>query len=126
MVYTKEEFKRLWESSDDGGGITYDDIAECAKAWGLYSKPKCHSLCDVTNAVLSAAGCETEPKERIMYVIQREDGTFYWRGEGSSRYGWKGFDEACLFRTRRGAESRMYVSNPLKCEVKKVKITLID
>lgn len=127
MVYTKEEFKRLWEADDNGSGITYDDIAECAKDWGLFSNPRCHSLCDVTNAVLRAAGCEdAEPKERTMYVIKREDGTFYWRGNVSSQYGWKGFDEAALFNTRRGAESRMYTSKPLKCEIKKVKITLID
>lgn len=127
MVYTKEEFKRLWEADDNGSGIIYDDIAECAKDWGLFSNPRCHSLCDVTNAVLRAAGCEdAEPKERTMYVIKREDGTFYWRGNVSSQYGWKGFDKAALFNTRRGAESRMYTSKPLKCEVKKVRITLID
>lgn len=127
MVYTKEEFKRLWESDDKGGGITYDDIADCAKDWGLCSTPRLRPISDVVNMVLSAAGCEdAEPKERTMYVIKREDGTFYWRGNVSSQYGWKGFDEAALFNTRRGAESRMYTSKPLKCEVKKVRITLID
>lgn len=35
MIYTKEEFKKLWEADDEGSGITYDDIADCAKAWGL-------------------------------------------------------------------------------------------
>ncbi len=26
---TKEEFKRRWESDENGGGITYEDIATC-------------------------------------------------------------------------------------------------
>lgn len=30
---TKDEFKARWESNEDGGGINFDDIAECAKAW---------------------------------------------------------------------------------------------
>lgn len=128
MVYTKEEFKRLWESDDNGGGITYDDIADCAKDWGLCSTPRLRPISDVVNMVLSAAGCEdAEPMERTMYVIKREDGTFYWRGnESSSHYGWRYFDEAYLFRTKKGAESRMFTSKHLKCEVKKVKITLVD
>ena len=53
---TKEEFRRRWESGDDGGGITFDDIAECAKDWGLYSTPRIHDICDVRRAVLKAAG----------------------------------------------------------------------
>ena len=28
MIYTKEEFKKLWEADDEGSGITYDDIAK--------------------------------------------------------------------------------------------------
>ena len=126
MVYTKEEFKRLWESNDQGGGITYDDIADCAKDWGLYSNPRCFPLVAVTEAVLDAAGCEKEPKRRYMYVLKREDGTFYWRGSGSSNYGWRDFYNAHLFATKKGAESRMYVSHPLKCEVKEVEIKLVD
>lgn len=31
---TKEEFKTRWESNDEGGDITCNDIAECAKAKG--------------------------------------------------------------------------------------------
>lgn len=30
MTYTKEKFKELW-NSPDGGGITFEDIADCAK-----------------------------------------------------------------------------------------------
>ena len=57
MVYTKEEFKKLWETGEDGSGITFDDIAECAKEWGLYSHPKCCSILMVRYKVLLAAKC---------------------------------------------------------------------
>jgi len=52
---TKQEFKQRWESNDEGGGITYDDIADCAVTWGLYSRPKVHPIDDVKHAVLLAA-----------------------------------------------------------------------
>jgi len=55
--YTKEQFKTLWESKN-GGGITFDDIANCAKSWGLYNTPKIHPINTVANKVLEAAGCE--------------------------------------------------------------------
>jgi hypothetical protein len=35
---TKDEFKNRWCSNDEGGGITWEDIAECAGAW-LNHKP---------------------------------------------------------------------------------------
>ena len=59
MVYTKEEFKKLWDSNDQGGGITYDDIADCAKAWGLFSTPKIHQINKVRDKVVKEAGCLT-------------------------------------------------------------------
>ena len=59
MVYSKEEFKKLWDSGDDGGGITFEDIADCAVAWGLYSKPKICPIDKVRDKVVEAAGCET-------------------------------------------------------------------
>ena len=52
---TKEEFKQKWDSNDAGGGITFDDIAECAKAWGLYSTPRTRPIYEVCAAVLHAA-----------------------------------------------------------------------
>ena len=55
-MMTKEEFKNRWESDDDGGGITFDDIADCAKVWGLYSTPRIHDIFEVRRAVLKAAG----------------------------------------------------------------------
>lgn len=55
---TKEEFRRRWDGSSDGGGITFDDIANCAIEWGVFSRPRIHRMDIVANAVTSAAGCE--------------------------------------------------------------------
>jgi hypothetical protein len=52
---TKDEFKKRWESNDDGGGITYDDIADCAKAWGLFRTPRTSQIDVVRYRVLKAA-----------------------------------------------------------------------
>jgi hypothetical protein len=57
----KAEFKRRWEKPD-GGGITFDDIADCAKAWGLFPQPKSRSaIGKIHEAVLKAAGVESDP-----------------------------------------------------------------
>lgn len=56
MTMTKEEFKQRWESNDDGGGITFDDIADCAKKWGVSSSPKTSRIDVVQYKVLCAAG----------------------------------------------------------------------
>ena len=53
---TKAEFKARWESDDSGGGITYDDIADCAVAWGLFSRPRTSRIDLVRYRVLVAAG----------------------------------------------------------------------
>jgi len=53
---TKEEFKKLWESGEWGGGITYDDIAKCAVAWGVFAQPKTCRIDVVRYQVLKAAG----------------------------------------------------------------------
>lgn len=52
---TKEKFKTLWESNDRGGGITYEDIAACAKEWGLFATPMTMEMDRVQYAVLKAA-----------------------------------------------------------------------
>jgi hypothetical protein len=52
---TKDEFKKLWESDDNGGGITYNEIALCAKEWGVIDNPFSADMHDVTLAVLKAA-----------------------------------------------------------------------
>jgi hypothetical protein len=67
MKMTKEEFKQRWESNDNGGGITFDDIADCAVAWGLYRTPKTSRIDVVRYRVLCAAGTvdaeEFKPEE---------------------------------------------------------------
>ena len=52
---TKDEFKKRWESDDNGGGITFEDIAECAKAWGVSSSPRTSPMYDIRYSVLKAA-----------------------------------------------------------------------
>lgn len=70
MIYTKEKFKELWEANSCGSGITYDDIAECAKAWGISSHPRTRPIDEITYRVLKAAqvndaDLEKEIKNRI-------------------------------------------------------------
>ena len=55
MTLTKSQFKRLWESNDEGGGITNDDVADCAKEWGLYPSPRTARMEMVLYSVLNAA-----------------------------------------------------------------------
>lgn len=52
---TKQEFKKRWESNDDGGGINLDDVADCAKKWGVESTPKTKPINIVLYKVLKAA-----------------------------------------------------------------------
>lgn len=59
MAYTKKQFQKLWDANDSGSGITYDDIAACAKEWGLYTNPKTADIEKVKEAVLKAAKCKT-------------------------------------------------------------------
>jgi len=55
MAMTKEEFKKRWESDEHGGGITFDDIADCAVAWGIAAKPKIRPIGLIRYQVLKAA-----------------------------------------------------------------------
>ncbi len=55
MVYTKEEFKRLWETDEYVPAPTYDDIADCAIAWGISSHPRTRPIDEITYRVLKAA-----------------------------------------------------------------------
>ena len=52
---TKIEFKKRWESDGDGGGITFDDIADCAKEWGICGVPRIVEINEITHLVLKAA-----------------------------------------------------------------------
>lgn len=67
-------------------------------------------------------------EERIMYVIQRADGKFYWKHQSiSACYGYDSFDKAHLFSTEKGAKSRIgYGSDGQECTVKRVKVVLDD
>ncbi len=51
----KSQFKARWESDDEGGGICFNDIADCAKAWGVCSVPRVTPMAEVTYSVLKAA-----------------------------------------------------------------------
>lgn len=53
---TKEEFKTRWESDDDGGGISFLAIADCAVAWGISRTPKTRRMDVIRYQVLVAAG----------------------------------------------------------------------
>lgn len=65
---TKDEFKTRWESNDTGGGIKFDDIADCAERWGLFSSPRTARIDLVLYRVLVAAGTndaeDFKPKEQ--------------------------------------------------------------
>lgn len=54
---TREEFKQKWEADEEGSGITFDDMADCAKEWGLFNNPKCCDINIVRYEVLKAAKC---------------------------------------------------------------------
>ena len=53
---TKEQFKTRWESDVSGGGISFDDVARCAIAWGVTSQPYTQEIFKVRYQVLLAAG----------------------------------------------------------------------
>lgn len=56
---TKAEFAERWDKDDTGDGITFDDIADCAKAWGLFIRPRIHPIHDVRDVVVKASGATT-------------------------------------------------------------------
>ena len=56
IVMTKKEFKELWESNDDGGGITFQDIADCAIEWGITTSPYMSNRHEIRYSVLLDAG----------------------------------------------------------------------
>ncbi len=61
MKYSKEKFKELWEANENGSGITFDDIADCAVAWGISPRPKTRPIDLIRYMVLKAANaCDAE------------------------------------------------------------------
>ena len=53
---TKKQFKKRWESNENGGGINFDEVAECAKAWDIAATPKIRPIDEILYKVLLAAG----------------------------------------------------------------------
>lgn len=66
--------------------------------------------------------------KRIMYVLQSEDGKFYWKNENtSSSHGLKeGFENAYLFKTKKGAELRKKLPCYSDCIIREVEIKLLE
>lgn len=57
------------------------------------------------------------------YILQRDDGKFYWHGKISSQYGWtNNLEEASLFKTLQGAKSRIHIEKTSK--IKKVEVII--
>lgn len=63
MIYTKERFKKLWDS--DEYRITNDDCADCAIAWGIMSYPRTKPVNEVVYAVCKAAKVKDMPVKPI-------------------------------------------------------------
>lgn len=55
MIYTKEKFKELWEANEQGSGLTFNDIADCAINWNISSNPKIRPIQLIQYQVLKAA-----------------------------------------------------------------------
>jgi hypothetical protein len=61
----------------------------------------------------------------IRYVIQNNNGEFYWKGDITSLYGFdKNFDKAFLFKSKLAAELRMRIFP--NCTIKEVELKLIE
>jgi hypothetical protein len=58
MAMSKEEFKWRWELDDEADGIDFDDVADCAEAWGLFRRPRTSQINKVLYSVLKAANVE--------------------------------------------------------------------
>ena len=65
--------------------------------------------------------------ERKMYVLQSEDGKFYWKNENtsSSHRLVEGFENAFLFKTKKSAELRKKLPCYSDCIIREVEIKLI-
>lgn len=51
---TKREFKERWESDDIDDGITFEEVANCSRDWGIISHP------------------ETVKRDVVLYLVLRE------------------------------------------------------
>jgi hypothetical protein len=61
---TKQQFKNRWESDDEGGGITFEDVAVCAKKWGVSFTPRTRPMDRVLYQVLKAANVKNSEEYR--------------------------------------------------------------
>lgn len=60
------------------------------------------------------------------FVIEKDNGQFYWKGNTSSLWGLKdSLGDAYLFKTENSAKQRIKTANLQNCQVRKVKIELI-
>ena len=59
MAMTREEFKARWDRDSNGDGITMNEIADCAQAWGLFATPRVHPMDQVLVAVVKESGAAT-------------------------------------------------------------------
>lgn len=66
--------------------------------------------------------------KRIMYILQHEDGSFYWKSDSvSSMHGLnKDFKNAYLFKSRLGAEQLKKLPCYSKCIIKEVELKLVE
>lgn len=73
MVYTKEKFIELWNKDKNGGGLTFDDVADCAKQWGLCSNPRIKVMDEILSLVLKECNIKYE-EEKNDNGYKNEDG----------------------------------------------------
>lgn len=65
--------------------------------------------------------------KRIMYVLQNEDGCFYWKNDTSFTHGLnKDFETAYLFKTKWGAAQQKKLPCYSKCTIREVEIKLVE
>ena len=72
---TKEEFKKLWEADEDGSGITFDDIADSAKEWGLFDYPK---RCDINIVRYMKAYTDLEQSKKLETFLPIESADMHY------------------------------------------------
>ena len=81
MILTKEEYKRRW---NEGERLTYEDVFDVAKAWGLFDVPESVPAVVLIRAVNGAAGIEDKPQRRAFQAkLAFED---WRRKDGRSEY----------------------------------------
>lgn len=82
---SKKEFKRRWESGPDGDGITNEEFAACAKAWGVSSKPMIHPIAEIRYRVLRAADTndaeEWKPDSISERNTEEPEELYFWHRE---------------------------------------------